>query len=756
MKVCGSGGPLEGSSVGVSNPGYGQHARGDSNPATRPIGTGLANARRINSALLLLGTVLAFGISPTATRAQPAAAVTDHSVTKADVDAILNTLKYGSFTLTGANGQIIAKRQRTSSAVENFSETSVAATLSRAPLTTAQAETVWDFLADDDNSDLLTLPVITAAVGATKTPKAREAMWNELAGLAKELPADKGSPERQRSLLTHFERHRAALRPHLTEIAETESSGDEMVDMLATTKVFGASLTESVARLSELNPAALARRMERERGRGKPVSWENTAFDAMLKWKSAHLVPGAPKAPQSLQGLDAAGETFATIFNALHDFDTKYRETMLSGLGPTEIFNIVVGGEMELYRMGTSSYRDHLHAHIMRGIKAAGSFEAFIQQAAPARFGDTALRETASRGMVHLRVVSSFGLLEPVLETVRDRERFINNALASLGDITAFERNSTVVMDILTASATTSSVQTFKRLLLDKLYARYAAETDARARSVYGSMLSVYQTISDDRRDKSIDRDFPLDDTMIRIPFDRLFSDSGKRQLVHRMFMRLDQDVDATATYASFRNLMKSRGASLREHRNYTLYRITARDRTIEIYANKPTAVGVRRGIDDIATALRGLRVETVLGRGHTSIVKPLQDNSKQILGARVKDVSVVLVGTCGGDASIREMIATYGHRSFVATRSTGRQAINNAFIEMYIASLLSLPPNARLPIDEVVYKTTAPFLRKGADEDLRDDATFYGVSKATVLTARLFEAHVRKHISPQIEIAKQ
>lgn len=192
-----------------------------------------------------------------------------------------------------------------------------------------------------------------------------------------------------------------------------------MVDLMPATEIFGANTDDSVAWLSEHHPAALARRIERERGRGKPVQWEATALKQMLRWKDARLVKGGSKVPRTLATLDTAAESFITIFNCLHDLEPKRREDMLRGLTPEDVFNAVVGGEAELYRLGTSSYRDHLHGVIMRGIRASGSFETFIDKAIPRHLGDAAVNASGSRALMFLRVVSSFGLLE---EDPRPRE----------------------------------------------------------------------------------------------------------------------------------------------------------------------------------------------------------------------------------------------------------------------------------------------------------------------------------------------
>ena len=267
-------------------------------------------------------------------------------------------------------------------------------------------------------------------------------------------------------------------------------------------------------------------------------------------------------------------------------------------------------------------------------------------------------------------------------------------------------------------------------------------------------MLSVYQTVTGNRRDSAIDRNFPLDSAVFRIPFQRLFSPDGSGGFAHRMFMRMDENEDAVGTYAAFRGLGISLGASVRDERYYEVFRFAAPGRTIEIYANKPSAAGIRQGIAGIADALRGSRVETVIGRGHTSIIAPLQVDAKRVLGDRVKEVATVFVGSCGGDASVRELITTFGYIPFLTTKSTGRQLINNAIMKSYIAALMALPQDASLAMVDVLDRALERFMGAGVDEAIRTDASLYQVNMTTVLTALLFDAHVRRHTEPGLHAA--
>ena len=711
----------------------------------------------------MLGQLSAIALLAVAivTVTQPAHAErpTDAAVHQAEADgvaALLQQLKHGSFAMIDEAGRSLGQRPQGSVAPVVIAEQDVVRTLRGARLDPGHAASLWEFFAETEHAAFATLPIVEALIFASNTPKTREAFWSELAGLVR-APAGKDRPDkRDRSLLAVLERHRAVLLPLIGPLRDTESSGDDMVELMLSSRVLGADFSESLDWATDHNPAAVARRIERDRGRGRPVRWEEQAFQRLLWWKDTRFLAGVAKAPRSLAELDAAGETFVSIFNCLHDFDEKYRKAMLRGLSPVEVFHAVVGGETELYRMGTSSYRDFLHAIVMRGIKEAGSLEAFLERTIATTLGEAGVRGAARRGMILLRVVSSFGLLEELLATVRDRDRFIGEAIASLGEPEAFEGNGSVVMDMLTARSGSPAALEFRKALLERLYATYLQEPSPKLRSVYGSMLSVYQTVTGDRRDASIDRDYPLDRTITRVPFGRLFSDDGRGGTVHRMFMRMDQDVDAVTTYAGFRALMRSRGASIREEQHFDLFRFWSRGRTIEIYANKPTALGLKRGIDDIAAALRGKRVETVIGRGHSSIVKPLQESSRRILGDQIKDVAAVLVGTCGGDASVRDLIGTFGYVSFFTTRSTGRQHINNALIETYVTALMAMRPDDSMHLGEVLDRATTRYLKAGGDSELRDDASFYRVSTTAVLTALLFDTHVHRHAQSDLQAAQR
>lgn len=717
---------------------YGTHA-------DRGVG---ASARRL---LLLTVTLLAVPALPQGNAVAKPPLEEAEAIPAAPPATLAAKLTARSIAVTDTSGTVLWGRVDTT---ERLTEQALAERLASAPLTDTDAAALWELLAGDDAKPLYRLPVLKAAVASTRSPKAREALWSELASVWREK---RGEPQKLKvSLVGAFERYRKDLQSVYPEARETESTGDEMVDLMPATEIFGANTDDSVAWLSEHHPAALARRIERERGRGKPVQWEATALKQMLRWKDARLVKGGSKVPRTLATLDTAAESFITIFNCLHDLEPKRREDMLRGLTPEDVFNAVVGGEAELYRLGTSSYRDHLHGVIMRGIRASGSFETFIDKAIPRHLGDAAVNAAGSRALMFLRVVSSFGLLEEVLDHVKDRERFIDGVIASLADPRLFDRNGAVVMDVLLSRANSQSATAFKQILLDKLYAKHGTTDALAVRSVYGSLLSVYQTLTGNRRSFAIDRDFPLDETLFRIPFDRLFSPDQKGLLTHRIVMRMDEDTDAVMTYTNFRNLIRRQGALLREERHFDLYRISRAGRVIEIYVNKPTAQGTKQGIADIASVLKGRRVETIVGRGHTSIITPLRKDAKRILADRVKNVSVVLLGTCGGDASVPELIDTFGPRSFFTTRATGRLVINNAIVETYVAALLSLPRGARLSMDDILRNATSRFAARGTDPDLKDDASFYRLAMPMVLTSDLYDKHVRRHAEAEWQVARR
>lgn len=622
-------------------------------------------------------------------------------------------------------------------------DTMIAEQLRAAPLSEERAAALWSYFADQNNTAMISLPIVKALITASATPDAREAMWADLAGLAREYARGHRWQERDQSLLGIFERHRRELLPLLTELQETEPSTGAMIQLMLTSRIFGSEVTASVAAVSERIPAAVARYIENEHGFSRKAYWEPTAFANMLRWRNLRLLPGAPKAPATLAAYDAAWETFAAMFNSLQALDTDYRDGFLRGLGPVELFHAATAGEKELYRVGTSGYRDVLHKAVMRGITDAGSFEAFSERAIPRQFGTDATERMAKRRMAFLRVASYFDLIEPVLETVRDQDRFTDDLIAALDDPHEFEQNGPVVMDVLTAQSNQARALAFKQTLLDRLHDRYRTADSAARRTAYGSMLSVYQTVTGDRRDIAIDTQFALDGTVFHIPFDRLFSTDGQGGVIHRMFMRMDRDDDAYSTYQTFRDLMKSLDASQREDKDFDVFTIAGPDRKIEVYANKPTSRGASEGIAAIAQALRGHRIETVIGRGHTAIIAPLQDDAKRVLGDRIKDVAAVIVGSCGGDASVRDLIATFGYKPFVTTKSTGRQVINNAIIKSYIAALMSLTPHEKLPFAEMLQQATARFARAGGDDDLRRDASLYQANRATVLTAVLYDAGI-------------
>lgn len=653
------------------------------------------------------------------------------------IDRLIRQLVENSVTLLGPDGAEIGTRRRPAKPVEKLTETTIIERLSGIQLSASQAASLWSFFADVDNASLITLPVVKALIAASATPSGHDAMWSELGALAE------GDKRERATLLSLFIRHRQTLLPLVRGLRETEGAGNGMVDVMARSRLFGDDIDASVQWMGQNNPAALARRIERERERGHPVAWEYAGFEQMVKWKERHYGPNATEAARSPEAQAADGETFVVMFNCLHSLDEWYRRQMLASLTPFDIFAIVVGGEAQLYALGTSGYRNYLHAIVMRGIAGGGSFEAFLDKASHTPFGDLTREEMARRRMVFLRIASAFGLLEPVLATVKDRARFIDAAVLSLADLQTLESNASVVLDILGSRSKEAALVKFRAELIDRLYALYNAEGDPRRRSMFGSVLSVYQNLSADVRDPEIGRIYPLDHSLLQASFDALFSPTRDGGYVHRMFMRLDEDVDASSNYAGFRALMIARGASIHSAETYEAFRIRKSNRTIEIYLNRPSAAGLKRGLEELARILDGAAIHTIVGRGHTGIITPLRNDVGRLFGVRKNQVAAVILGACGGSAATRELIDTFGYRTFISTRATGRQLINTAIIDQYVTMLLAMSPGDTLAVGELLSKAVGPFLTAG-DEDLREDAKFYHVNAANVYAAMLFDRHVR------------
>lgn len=728
----------------------------------------------------------AAGAEPPPLKSQGKTAVSATAAQPAVVDALIARLDAAPVVLTSPTGHLLGQRANPESAYQAVREDDIIRALTGAHLTARQAAELWEFFAEEDNAPLATLPIVKALIAASDTPLARESMWAELAGTAREFAPDTrprsrvrslraGRLDRRRagqtqsalsmrnaaakaatrtkSLVGFFERHSGSLLAALYTLPETEPSSSVMLQLMQTTRVFGASLEQSVAWTTGRIPGTVARFIEHERGDGRQVAWNQTAASAMIRWKASRFSQFGQQTPHTLAEYDANNATYMAMLNALQGYDSGLRAGLLQDFGPLELLNAAIGGEQDLYRTGTTGYRDIVHPAILRGIAEAGSFEAYLDRALPRRFGDDANRAAPQREMAVLRIAAYFGHLSELLERVQDPGRMVTALITALEDPRTFEANNTVITDLLTSAPTSETVRSIKQALNERLYAKYRAAKNL-PRNMLGSALAVYQALSGDRRDTSIERDFMLDQQIFDIPFDQVFSPAGSGGYVHRMFMRMDADDDARGTYEAFNTMMKSMDAAVRRETHFDVFTLTASGRTIEIYANAPSPAGLKQGIPAIAQALKGLRVETVIGRGHTAIIGPMQQDAKLVLGRDIKNVAAVIVGSCGGDAAVRELIGTFGYRPFITTRSTGRRVINNAIIKTYMTSLLSMPDGARLPMNDVVSRATARFQRDGIDEDLRADAALYQANQEAVFTAYAYDHYVRRDVSTRAAAA--
>ena len=189
---------------------------------------------------------------------------------------------------------------------------------------------------------------------------------------------------------------------------------------------------------------------------------------------------------------------------------------------------------------------------------------------------------------------------------------------------------------------------------------------------------------------------------------------------------------------------LRARGAEAVRTKDYEAYRLRRNQRSIEIYLNTPSEEGLKTGLMELGRILDGVRVHTVIGRGHTVIINRLHTDVEKLLGPRKNDVAMVIVGACGGTASLREVVDTFGYRTIVSTRASGRLVINTAIIDTYLSMLFALDEGDTLDTNVLLGRAVAPFVQARVDERLRADAQFYQINTAGVYAAMLFDRHVR------------
>jgi hypothetical protein len=201
------------------------------------------------------------------------------------VDALLLRLTEGSFSLVDGSSKVVGQRRQGNAAPEPLAEQSVIETLQSAALSDAQSARLWEFFGNDTNASMATLRIVKALISASRSPKAREPLWSTLVGLAREH--DVGSPERARSLLGLFERHRTELLPLFGEARDRKD--------LATSGRAAARDADFRRRLDKGADwsARTIQHLWRKWNASAPwetVPWEAAAFWSMVRWKDARLL----------------------------------------------------------------------------------------------------------------------------------------------------------------------------------------------------------------------------------------------------------------------------------------------------------------------------------------------------------------------------------------------------------------------------------------------------------------------------------
>ena len=116
-------------------------------------------------------------------------------------ETLIFRLTQQPFVLVDGAGRVLGTHSRGDGPVKSVSEQEIIETLQNVATHEQHGAALWAFLADLDNASVVTLPIVKSLVAASATPKAREALYSELAGLARAFSRNDPSRSRERSLL---------------------------------------------------------------------------------------------------------------------------------------------------------------------------------------------------------------------------------------------------------------------------------------------------------------------------------------------------------------------------------------------------------------------------------------------------------------------------------------------------------------------------------------------------------------------------
>ncbi len=351
------------------------------------------------------------------------------------------------------------------------------------------------------------------------------------------------------------------------------------------------------------------------------------------------------------------------LINDLHDVKDELRFLIVEKMPASALYALMVEGDREIF---TSSFN--------------GLFNRFLAKMhAEEKKGDQVM-QSGDGTKTFLRLCASYNRLSEFLATMdpTKAQQILRDSVIDLGKPEDRLKNAVTLADtfsVLKDPTLMSSMSGFVK----EAYAKAEKSGDIKFKKLYGLLASIIATKINDPWFSQMAVKYPLENVS-SLPSKELFNPDNKN--IQQYFFYKDKD--GKDSFANFLRYYKSQPDwKMQDRGSYIYISKKIKDRTVEMYANKPE--NEEDGPDDIQKefATRNIKTIVVVHRGHSfHAAKTIK---------RITDIArIVWMGSCGGYREVAGVLEKSPKAHIISTKGTGTMLINDPLLKALNETILS------------------------------------------------------------------
>ncbi|GAA4317791.1 hypothetical protein GCM10023184_01620 [Flaviaesturariibacter amylovorans] len=368
-------------------------------------------------------------------------------------------------------------------------------------------------------------------------------------------------------------------------------------------------------------------------------------------------------------------DPFVNTINALHEKPDPERFKILQGLSATELYYLAVFGEQEVY---TSSFVRGIYPLMMQ--KAGGRGDSLMMLVSFDRFKK------------FIKMAAGYNTLDEFLKAFPGKGQAEKLMTAFVNGL---ERTTTLEDGVDVADSYASIVESNKPLaarMLENVQAnleRNRTQNNQRGIVLYNLLSKIFQS-ADSTKGIDLSKEFGVP-PVYSVSYESLTPDTN-RVFIHQFFYG---DKDGVMNYQRQLAALGKGWKKIEDTKQWMAFASTT-GKPLTLYFNKP--LDEESGeLEKAQAALsdylieRGIQPTVVVHRGHSYYadytIEQIQPAAK-----------IVFLGSCGGYHLIHDVLSHAPDAHIIASKQTGYNVINQAFLDLLFQQLRSGKPVEWIP----------------------------------------------------------